>query len=242
LTLRAMIVDDEPLARQRLRAMLEATREVKVVGEAESAEAATLLLPEVVPDVIFLDINMPGKNGLELLETIDAPPAVVFTTAYPEFAADAFELNAADYLVKPFDAERLAKSIQRTLRFVDGGRAPRSSRTGPHRERFAIRTRGEIIFIKSSQIDWISAEGNYSRLHGGEKSWLVREPLQSIEDSLDPAIFIRVHRSTIVNLDRIRKVITPSDTSASIVLSTGDAVPLGPSYRGRLEEAVGEKL
>lgn len=244
MSLRALIVEDEPLARARLRALIGAEHGVAVVGEAENARAAAELLDQLRPDLLFLDIYMPEDDGLELLRKLDPSrrPVVIFTTAHPEHALDAFELSAADYLVKPLDEERVARAIERARRFIAGGRAAAQTRTTQRRERFAVRTRGEIVFVKSTQIDWISAEGNYARLHSGELSYLLRESMQSIEDSLDASTFIRVHRSAIVNLDRVRKLVTSPDGTPSIVLSTGDSIPLGPSYRGRLEEVLGQKL
>lgn len=244
MSLRAVIVEDEPLARARLRALLGGDTGVAVIGEAENARAAAELVDQLRPDLLFLDVHMPEENGIELLQGLDPAqrPVVIFTTAHPEYALDAFELSAADYLVKPLDSERVARAIERARRFIAGGRAAAQSRPTPRRERFAVRTRGEIVFVKASQIDWISAEGNYARLHSGELSYLLRESMQSIEESLDPSTFIRVHRSAIVNLDRVRKLVTSPDGTPSIVLSTGDGVPLGPSYRGRLEEVLGQKL
>ncbi|HEY0159824.1 MAG TPA: LytTR family DNA-binding domain-containing protein [Thermoanaerobaculia bacterium] len=244
MSLRAVIVEDEPLARARLRALLGGDTGVAVIGEAENARAAAELVGQLHPDLVFLDVHMPEENGLELLRSLDPSqrPVVIFTTAHPEYALDAFELSAADYLVKPLDSERVARAIERARRFIAGGRAAAQSRPTPRRERFAVRTRGEIVFVKASQIDWISAEGNYARLHTGEQSYLLRESMQSIEESLDPSTFIRVHRSAIVNLDRVRKLVTSPDGTPSIVLSTGDGIPLGPSYRGRLEDVLGQKL
>ncbi|MDQ3282107.1 MAG: LytTR family DNA-binding domain-containing protein [Acidobacteriota bacterium] len=243
MSLRALIVEDEPLARARLRTLLASERDLAVVGEAENARAAAELVGVLRPDVVFLDIHMPQENGLELLRTLDPAqrPVVIFTTAHPEYALDAFEVSAADYLVKPLDGERVSRAVERARRFIAGGRATVKRATN-RRERFAVRTRGEIVFVKASQIDWISAEGNYARLHSGEGSYLMRESMQSIEESLDPSMFIRVHRSAIVNLERVRKLITSADGTPSIVLSTGESVPLGPSYRGRLEEVLGQKL
>jgi two-component system LytT family response regulator len=244
MTLRALVVEDEPLARERLRALIAADAGASVVGEADNSRTAATLIAQLRPDLVFLDVEMPEESGLELLRRLEPSerPVVVFTTAHPQYALEAFEVNAADYLVKPLDAERVGRALERARRLIAGGRAAAKQRTGPARERFAVRTRGEIVFIKAAQIDWISAEGNYARLHAAEHSYLIRESLQNIEASLDPATFIRVHRSAIVNLDRVRKLATSPDGATAIVLSTGDKVPLGPSYRVRLEEIFGQKL
>lgn len=244
MTLRAIIVEDEPLARARLRALLAPDQTVVVVAEADNARTGAELIRQLQPDVLFLDIHMPEISGLDLARSIEpgTRPAVVFITAHPEYALDAFDTNAADYLVKPLDGERVARALERVRRFIAGGSAAAQTRHVPRRTRFAVRTRGEIVFVKVSQIDWIAAEGNYVRLHAGEASYLLRESMQSMEDALDPVTFIRVHRSAIVNLDRVRKLVTTPDGSAGIVLSTGATVPLGPTYRIRLEDALGQKL
>ncbi|HEX6085818.1 MAG TPA: LytTR family DNA-binding domain-containing protein [Thermoanaerobaculia bacterium] len=245
MTMRALIVDDEPLARTRLRTLLAANRnDVAVIGEAENARAAAELIEHLRPDLLFLDIQMPEENGLELLREMEPArrPAIIFTTAHPEYALDAFELSAADYVVKPFDQERVARATERARRFIAGGRAAGRPRGTLRRERFAVRVRDEIVFVKASDIDWINAEGNYVRLHCGSRSYLLRESMQSVGEALEAASFIRVHRSAIVNLDRVRKLVTTADNTPAIVLSTGVSIPLGPSYRSRLEEVLGQKL
>ncbi|HYR28067.1 MAG TPA: LytTR family DNA-binding domain-containing protein [Thermoanaerobaculia bacterium] len=243
MSLKAMIVEDEPLARERLHALL-AESDVTVVGEAENAFAAALQIGRVQPDLLFVDIEIPGESGIEFVRGLgpERRPVVIFTTAHPEYALEAFDVSAADYLVKPFDRERVVRALDRARRLIAGGRVPHQHRTARIRERFAVRTRGEVVVIKTVNIDWIAAEGNYSRIHAGQSAYLVRETLQSVESSLDPAAFIRVHRSAIVNLDRVHKLSTTPDGTLSIVLSTGAAVPLGRSYRPRLEEIFGEKL
>jgi len=238
----AVVVEDEPLARMRLRHLLEKHSDVRIVAESGSTrEAATLL--ERGPDLAFLDIQLSEGSGLELLRSLDGEdqPVVIFTTAHSEYAVDAFDLDVADYLVKPFDAERLARALDRARRMLARGKPPKMPRS-ERRERFAIRARGEIILVKTSEIDWISSEGNYVRLHTGPHSYLLRESMQSLDGTLDPATFIRVHRSAIVNLERVQKLIAGSEGTFSIVLDTGAVVPLGPSYRGRLEQVLGQKL
>ncbi len=245
MTLRALIVDDEPLARTRLRTLLAANRNgVAVIAEAENARAAAELIEHLRPDLLFLDIQMPEENGLELLREMEPArrPAIIFTTAHPEYALDAFELSAADYVVKPFDEERVARATERARRFIAGGRAASRPTGTLRRERFAVRVRDEIVFVKASDIDWINAEGNYVRLHCGTSSYLLRESMQSVDEALEAASFIRVHRSAIVNLDRVLKLVTSADGTPCIVLSSGVSVPLGPTYRGRLEEVLGQKL
>ncbi len=144
MSLRALIIEDEPLARARLRALLGPETGVAVIGEAENARAAAELVDQLRPDLLFLDVHMPEESGLELLRGLDPTrrPVVIFTTAHPEYALEAFDLSAADYLVKPLDSERVARAVERARRFIAGGRAAAQSRSTPKRERFAVRTRG----------------------------------------------------------------------------------------------------
>ena len=241
--LKAVIVDDEPLARARLKALLENQRDLQLVGEADTVREAVRVVETTRPHVLFLDVQMPEESGFDLLGKLAGKchPAVIFTTAHNKYALDAFDLNAADYLVKPFDRDRVNHALDRARRLVAGRTTAPLPRDG-RRERFVVRTRSEIVFVNVSQVDWISAEGNYVRLHCGAQTYLLRESMQSMEESLDPREFVRVHRSAIVRFERVRKMITTADGAASIVLTTGDAVPLGPSYRRRLEDLIEQKL
>jgi len=244
--IRTLIVDDEPLARSRVRAMLVPHQDIDVVAECSSAVEAGPLLRSESAALVLLDIEMPAASGFDLLQTIsvESRPAVVFVTAHEEFALDAFEANAVDYLVKPFSQERLDRALWRVRRFVEGRAAARPLHGVGRRwrERFAVRIRGEVVFIKVSAIDWIAAAGNYVRLHAGNESYLLRESLQNVAAELDPAVFLRVHRSAIVNIERVRKLVPAADGSLSIVLHNAIAIPLGPTYRAALEEALGEKF
>jgi two-component system LytT family response regulator len=242
-----LIIDDEPLARSRIRTMLAAHPDIAVVAECGSAGETAALLRSEAAALLLLDIEMPGAGGFEILQTIsmESRPAIVFVTAHEEFALDAFEANAVDYLVKPFSQERLDRALWRVRRFIEGkhaGRPAGSAGARRWRERFGVRVRGEVVFIKVSSIDWVGAAGNYVRLYSGTESHLLRESLQNIAAELDPAVFLRVHRSAIVNLERVRKLVPAADGSLSIILQNAAAVPLGPTYRTALEEALGEKF
>lgn len=242
--LRAVIVEDEPLALARLSRLLETHEDVEVVGEAGNVTDAMTLIRRHAPELLFLDIEMPRGNGFELLHALEHEPrpVVIFTTAHQEFAHKAFEVNAADYLVKPFDDERLSRAMERARRFLT---APPSGPAAPpsrHRERYAVRVRGEIVLVNAADVEWVSAEGNYARLHVGDKSYLIRDSMQRLEESLDPAIFARVHRSAIVNLTRVKKLVLERDGSYEIVLASGATVPVGATYRSRVEQYVGEEL
>jgi two-component system LytT family response regulator len=237
--IRTLIIDDEPLARSRIRAMLTTHPDIDVVAECSSAGEAVAVLRDEPAALLLLDIEMPGASGFEILKTtaIDRGPAIVFVTAHEEFALDAFEANAVDYLVKPFSQERLDRALWRVRRFVEGkGMAGPSRRC---RERFGVRVRGEVVFIRVSSINWIAGAGNYVRLYSGTESHLLRESLQNLAAELDPAVFLRVHRSAIVNIECVRKLAPAPDGSLSIILQDATAVPLGPTYRAALEEALG---
>ncbi|HEX7152160.1 MAG TPA: LytTR family DNA-binding domain-containing protein [Thermoanaerobaculia bacterium] len=252
--IRALIVEDEPLARSRLRMLLESHEDVELVGESASAQEAAQLFDRETVDLLFLDIQMPQGSGFDLLHVLgeERRPVVIFTTAHAEFALEAFDVSAADYLVKPFDQVRLSRALDRARALMSNGgngasgavvtAALINGRPLQRRDRFAVRARGEIVFLKANTVDWIGAEGNYSRLYSGESSYLLRESMQKLDETLDPSVFIRVHRSAIINLDRVKKLIAAPDGSYSIVLSTGASVPLGPSFRPRLETVLGQKL
>jgi two-component system LytT family response regulator len=237
--IRTLIIDDEPLARSRIRAMLAGHPDIDIVAECGSTGEAAALLRDEPAALLLLDVEMPGASGFEILKTtsIGSGPAIVFVTAHEEYALEAFEANAVDYLVKPFSQERLDRALWRVRRFVEGKGMTRPSRRW--RERFGVRARGEVVFIRVSSIDWIAGAGNYVRLYCGSESHLLRESLQNLAAELDPAVFLRVHRSAIVNIERVKKLVPAADGSLSIVLQDATAVPLGPTYRAALEEALG---
>ena len=242
--IRTLIVDDEPLARSRIRTMLTPHSDIDVVAECNSAGEAAALLRSEPAALLLLDIEMPGGSAFDILQTmsIESRPAIVFVTAHEEFALDAFDANAVDYLVKPFSQERLDRALWRVRRFVEGKSTvdPVASRARRWRERFGVRVRGEVVFIRVSSIDWIAGAGNYARLYAGTESYLLRESLQNLAGELDPAAFLRVHRSAIVNIERVRKLVPAPDGTLSIVLHNATTVPVGPTYRTALEDTLGE--
>jgi two-component system LytT family response regulator len=254
---RALIVDDEPLARSRVRLLLAPHEDVEVIAECSSGREASRVMESERPDLLFLDIEMPEADGFAIASALDSArtPAIVFVTAHDEFALQAFDANAVDYLVKPFSQERFDRAVDRARRFL-GDRASSSSlpaaapplaasaqrRPPRRRERFAVRVRGQVFFVKTSSLEWIGAEGNYARLHTHETSYLIRESLQQLESELDPELFVRVHRSAIVNIERIAKLVVGPEGAFSIVLQSDAVVSLGPTYRERLEELLGQKL
>jgi len=217
--IRLVIADDEPLARQRIRTLLEDRRDVAIVGEArDGAEAVDMILRER-PDVVFLDVKMPELDGFEVIAALDEmasgdPPAIVFVTAFGEFAVKAFEVRALDYLLKPFDRARLDRALESaSARRATGVAAPALRellgmlRSEERREqRFLIRSGHRMYFVLASDIDWADAAGNYVRLHAQGRAHLHRDTMKALETRLDPQRFVRIHRSAIVNIDRIAQI------------------------------------
>lgn len=239
--IRALIVDDEPLARRRVRMLLETHPDVEVVAECGSGREAAQVMASEAASVLFLDVELADIDGFAIASATDsgAEATIVFVTAHEEYALRAFDANAADFLVKPFSQERFDRAMDRVRRFLDKPAPHPAAAPRRRRERFAIRGRDQVLFVKTSSIDWIAAEGNYARLYTEEKSHLIRESLQNLEAELDPELFVRVHRSAIVNIERVRKLMVGAEGAFSIVLRNDAAVPLGPSYRERFEQMLG---
>ena len=217
-----VIADDEPLARERIRMLLAPHARFRIVGEAGSGDETLEQIRGARPDIVFLDISMPGRSGVEvaheLLEETDAP-AVVFVTAHDEFALQAFEVSAVDYVVKPIDRERFEQMLARVERRIAGSDARtrrdelsllletlRSGQDGGSRKRFVVRTPKGHHFVMTRDVEVAVAEGNYIALHAGGRQHLVRETMKSLEDALDPAEFVRIHRSVIVRIDAIARI------------------------------------
>ena len=236
--LRVVIVDDEPLARDAIRVLLKDDPEVRVVGGASGADAAALIA-RTRPDLMFLDIQMPEVDGFALLEQIgpDAVPAIVFVTAYDRYALRAFEVHAIDYLLKPFDDRRFAEALEHAKTRARGklpsGIAEMLADRSP--KRFLIPARGKSIVVEANQIDWVEAAGYYVTLHAGKSSHLLRETMEEIEKQLDTRKFFRVHRSAIVNLDRVREVHPLFRGDCSLILADGTNVRLSRSRRKAFE-------
>jgi len=247
--IRILVVDDEPPARRKLIGFLQAEDDVEVVGEAGSGPEALEAIVALRPDAVFLDVQMPEMDGFEVLQAIDADrrPAVIFATAYDRFALRAFEVSALDYLLKPFDRGRLRQSLDR-LRSQLTGTGELTSKLDRllghlHRERrwaqrIMVRSQGRVIFVSVSEIDWIESAANYVELHVGRRSHLLRETLRTLEERLDPTRFVRVHRSAIVNIDRVREI-HPFAKNDFVVVLEGQAgevrVRMSRRYRDNLE-------
>ena len=239
--LRAVLVDDEAPARALLREYLAAHPEVEVVAECENGFEAVKKIAELAPDLVFLDVQMPKLDGFEVLELIAPGPAVVFCTAYDEFALRAFEVHAVDYLLKPFGRERLAEALgrvrERRGEVVSPGALAAAARApGRSAERLIVRDGSEIHVIAIDDVDLLEAQDDYVAIHVGKKAWLKQQPLSELADALDPARFVRVHRSYVVALDRIARIEPYGKDSRVAVLKDGREVPVSRGGYQRLKE------
>ncbi len=256
--IRALIVDDEPLARKRVRALLDEQADIEIIGECADGERAVSAIRKHRPDLVLLDIQMPRLDGLGVVEAIepDHMPAVIFVTAYDQHAVRAFEVNAIDYVLKPFDAERFGQAVRRACQRIDqerGGNdeelnrrllgALRQLRSGDRPlDRLVIKAQGRISFLPVDEIDWIEAAGKYARVHAGAAEHLMREPMHRLEAQLDPERFVRIHRSTIVNLDSIRELEPMFHGEYRVYLKNGAELTLSRGYRAKLRERIGDLL
>ncbi len=243
-----MIVDDEPLGRDRLRNFVAREPGLTLVGEASDGEQAVRLIRELLPDLVFLDIQMPGLTGFGGLDQLgaDVPPAVIFCTAHDEFALKAFEVHAVDYLLKPFDRERFQKALARAgERLRTTQRDELSSKlaavlqqlqpAAPRAlDRIPVKTNGRVIFINVPEIDWVGSADNYVELHVGTHSHLIRDTLTKMEQQLPPDKFVRISRTAIVNVDRVQELQPLFHGEYSITLRTGVKLTLSRSHRDQL--------
>jgi two-component system LytT family response regulator len=254
LKIRALIVDDEPLARRGIRLSLRGEKDVEIIGECGDGREALLAIREQRPDLVFLDVQMPLLDGFGVVKALDYEnlPAIVFVTAYDEHAIRAFEAGALDYLLKPFERERFQKTLARARRQIlspDRGDLnrrldalldslkPESKETERERplERIALKEAGRIIFLSVSEIDWIEAQGNYVQLHAGRESHLLRETMDGIERKLDATKFLRLRRSTIVRLERIKELQPLFNGEYVIILRDGTRLSSSRRYRKNLD-------
>ena len=234
--IRTVIVDDEPLARTNLAVLLRLDPEIDLVVECESGAQALAEIRKLKPDLVFLDVQMPECDGFDVLELLggELPPAVVFVTAYDQYALRAFEAGALDYLLKPFDDARFGRALTRAKQRISQGRvAPRVL------DRLAIKGVGGILFVKIQEIDWIEAADYYACLHVGSKSHLLRRSMSELDQELDASVFCRIHRSTIVNLHRVRGLAPHEDGEYEVLLENGTRLPLSRRYRKTLESRLG---
>ena len=243
----ALIADDEPLARRRLRDLVAAVEWIECLGEAEDGDSTLRAIDSVKPDLVFLDIEMPGPSGLEVLEQAHHRPAVIFTTAFDRYAVAAFELQALDYLLKPFSDAELAAALERAKRLIqDSGVQQLTERLNDllgsvrpesrYLSRITVRVAQRVQIVRVAEIDWIEAAGNYVQLHVGRDTHLVHETMKDLAARLAPEQFRRIHRAIIVNLDRIRTIELGARGDGRLVLHDGTRLALSRSYRDQLGE------
>jgi two-component system LytT family response regulator len=257
---RVLVVDDEPLARQRIADMLRHEPGVEIVGERDSGAAAVAAIESLQPDLVFLDVQMPGKTGLEVVREVgvDRMPLTIFVTAYDRHALEAFEVAAVDYLVKPFDDERFEQAVQRArrmleLREVDKLRSrllsvlqgdrraevPPAEPQGDYLQRIPVEMKGKVRVVPVAEIDFIVASGPYAELYSGDRKYVIRESMQTLEDRLDPDAFIRVHRSVIVRLDLIETLHKGGGGDYEVQLKNGRRLRVSRSRLEALERKLG---
>ena len=233
--MRALIVDDEPLARDGMRLLLSEYPDIQLVGEAGNGTEALALVDLVEPDLMFVDVQMPGMSGIELAAALpeDRTPTIVFITAYDEFALRAFDVHALDYVLKPIDEVRFAEAIRRARAQHELG-AKRLPPTPPLTTKLSIRDGDSIVFVPVDDIDWVEAADYYVEIHAGDASYLMRETMQRLQSMLDER-FIRIHRSRLVNRDRVREVRWESRGEMVVVLTSGVVLKVARSCRAKLD-------
>lgn len=253
--LRVLIVDDEPVARRRMRRLLRDDGDVEVVGECGDGASAVQAIRKLAPDLVLLDVQIPEMDGFDVLRALGAEqlPAIVFVTAFDQYALRAFEVHALDYLLKPVDGERLAKAVVRARTRIAERRAsavdPRvlgllNDLAAGRRflSRLAVKVGGRLVVVDLADVDWIKASDNYVLLHAGSQQYLARETMGRLERELDPERFVRIHRSTIVQVDRIKELLPDFHGDFAVVLRDGTRVTLSRSYRGKVEQVLGRGL
>lgn len=248
MTLRTLIVDDEPPARRRLRALLESDAEVlgtTIVGEAVDGASAIEAITRLRPDLVLRDIQMPGADGFDVVAEIaaripSAAPAVVFVTAWDQYALQAFDAQAVDYLLKPFDRERLRKAIDRVRSLSSAQSAERlatiaaATRGRQTLRRLVIRGEGRVTFVPVDDVDYVEAAGHYAVVHVGSATHIVRDTIAALAARLDPEHFARIHRGTIVNLDRVKELVPWSHGEFDVVLASGSRLRATRTYAAAL--------
>lgn len=244
--IRTVIVDDEPWARKRIETLLGNEADFEILRTCSNGDEAIEAISTLAPDVVFLDVQMSGVDGFDVVDAIgvDAMPYVIFATAHQEYALRAFDAQALDYLLKPFDEDRFRRALDRVRKERD---RPAQSKTDLHQvmrivrperrkylQRVVVTTAGRMVFLKTAEIDWLEASGNYVTLHVGRDTYLLRETLTAFDEKLDPDHFVRLHRSAIVNVERIRQLLPWSRGEQVAVLQDGTELTIGRAYRSRL--------
>lgn len=261
-TIPTLIADDELAARDGMRHLLQRDPEIAVVGECANGREAAQAIRQGAPDLVFLDIQMPELDGFGVLREIgvDRAPTVVFVTAYDQYALRAFEVHAIDYLLKPFTDARFRECLDRAKQQVRQGRMgalsrqlaalldtygemggrPAAALRRPYLERLAVKARGRVSLVRASEIEWIDAEGDYVRIHVGKAWHLLRETMKNLETQLDPERFVRIHRSTIVNLEKVKELQPFFRGEYVVVLQNGTTLKLSRGYRDHFQARLGQ--
>jgi two-component system LytT family response regulator len=253
--IRTLIVDDEPLAREGIRMLVERDAEIAVIGECANGQQAISAITEKMPDLLFLDIQMPEISGFEVLEAIGAQalPCVIFVTAYDKYALRAFEVHALDYLLKPFTGERFQSALERAKAQIKSREGEQLNqklvrlledirKDKTYLERLVVKSAGRIFFLNVEEIDWIEAAENYVRLHTGRESHLIHGTMNKLASRLDPAQFLRIHRSTIINVKRIKELQPMFHGEYVVTLRDGTQLNSGRSYRQKLQNLLDDSL
>jgi two-component system LytT family response regulator len=254
--IRTLVVDDEPMARERILGLLSQESDVEVVGQCSDGRQAISAIQQLSPELVFLDVQMPALDGFGVIRHVGAErmPMVVFVTAYDEYALQAFEVHALDYLLKPFGRDRLQQCLDHARHQRDRHRAGELGKSllalvqdfkpdqQKKQDRLVVKSAGRVFFVRTEDIDWIEAAGNYVRLHMKEQSHLFRETMNQMEARLDPQRFFRIHRSRIVNTERIKELQPWFNGEYVVVLHNGAQLRLSRSYREKLEERLGKSL
>jgi len=255
MTLRTLIVDDEPVARRRMRRLLRADRDVEIVGESGDGAEAVEAIRASVPDLVLLDVQMPELDGFGVVRALtpEQMPEIIFVTAHDRYAVRAFEVHALDYLLKPVDPERLAAALARArTRLVERRKATLDPRLLALLEdlasgrryltRLPVKSEGRVLVVDLDDVDWIGAADNYVTLHVGREQHLVRETMGRLERELDPDRFVRIHRSAIVQIDRIAELRPDFHGEFAVRLRDGTTLTLSRTYRAKVEAALGREL
>ena len=236
--IRALIVDDEPLARQRIEDLLAREEHIEIAGSADNGLAAVEAIRSLQPDLVFLDVQMPGLTGLEVVDAIgiEQMPVTIFTTAYDQYAVKAFEVAALDYLMKPFDDERFAQALDRARQSIQAAAGKRGPK---YLERIGVEARGQVRFVPVDRVEYITADGPYAELHVGDRTFALRERMHTLEERLDPDVFFRIHRSAIVRLDRVESLLRRAGGDYAVRLKDGTELSLSRARREELERVLG---
>jgi two-component system LytT family response regulator len=256
MTIRTLVAEDEPLARERLVTLLRDEPDIELVAECEDGESAFEAIRKLSPHLVFLDIQMPASDGIRVVERLggDRLPMVIFVTAYDTHALKAFDVHALDYLLKPFDRERFRRAVarardelaqtesRRLAREVLALASDRQSARSARRSRIVVKDKGRVFFLPTRDIDWVEAAGNYLKLHVNGDGHMIRETMAAMEAELDPDLFVRIHRSTIVNVDRIKELQPLFNGEYLVILRTGARLTLSRGYRDKLESLLGRTL